>query len=102
MKKKKNPRFLNEQKKGKPDANRGRRRSSFAVIALLLVLAVAGGVWWFMDYTKDDGLIYPNVLVYGVDLGGQTPEDAVPHMISSRKLPTKPDALRCISVVTWV
>ena len=76
MKKKKNPRFLNEQKKGKPDANRGRRRSSFAVIALLLVLAVAGGVWWFMDYTKDDGLIYPNVLVYGVDLGGQTPEDA--------------------------
>ena len=49
MKKKKNPRFLNEQKKGKPDANRGRRRSSFAVIALLLVLAVAGGIWWFMD-----------------------------------------------------
>ena len=76
MKKKKNPRFLNEQKKEKPDANRGRRRSSFVVIALLLVLAVAGGVWWFLDYTKDDGLIYPNVLVYGVDLGGQTPEDA--------------------------
>ena len=43
MKKKKNPRFLNEQKKEKPDANRGRRRSSFVVIALLLVLAVAGG-----------------------------------------------------------
>ena len=68
MKKKKNPRFSGGNQ------NKGRR--TLSVVALVLAAAIAGGVWWFFDYTKDDGLIYPNVKVYGVDLGGMTPEDA--------------------------
>ena len=61
MKKKKNPR--------KP----GR---VLVIVALILAAAIAGGVWWFFDYTKDDGLIYPNVYAFGVDLSGLTPEQA--------------------------
>ena len=76
MKKKKNTRFLNEQNKGKPDAHKNSRKRAIGIIALVVVLAIGAGVWWFLDYTKDDGLIYPNVFVFGTDLGGMTPEDA--------------------------
>ena len=72
MKKKKNPRFLDASKKGTPN-NRGR---VLGIVALVLAAVIGLSVWWFLDYTKDDGLIYPNVTVYGVDLGGMTPEDA--------------------------
>ncbi|MBQ4550854.1 MAG: VanW family protein [Oscillospiraceae bacterium] len=76
MKKKKNPRFLNDQKKGKPDPNKNSRKRAIGIIAIAVVLAIAAGVWWFLDYTKDEGLIYPNVFVFGTDLGGMAPEDA--------------------------
>ena len=72
MKKKKNPRFLDTSKKG----NQNNRRRPLGILALVLAAAIGLGVWWFLDYTRDDGLIYPNVTVYGVNLGGMTPEDA--------------------------
>ena len=50
--------------------------SALAVLLTVLVFAVIGGTWWFFDYTKDDGLIYPNVYAFGVDLGGMTPDEA--------------------------
>ena len=46
------------------------------VLLASLVVAAIGGIWWFLDYTKDDGCIYPNVYALGVDLGGMTPEEA--------------------------
>lgn len=58
--------------------DREERRTFFrgTVLALVLALLVGGGTWWFFAYTKDDGLIYPNVSAFGVDLGGKTPEEA--------------------------
>ena len=76
MKKKKNPRFLDSPKKGNPGGNKKSRRTALIAAVLVLAAVIAAGTWWFFDYTKDDGLIYPNVKVYGVDLGGQTVEDA--------------------------
>ena len=54
------------------------RRTFFRgmILSLVLALMIGGGIWWFFAYTKDDGLIYPNVSVFGVDLGGKTPEEA--------------------------
>lgn len=52
------------------------RSTALAVVALVLLIAIAGSTWWFFDYTKDDGLIYPNVYAYGLNLGGMTPEEA--------------------------
>ncbi len=46
------------------------------IVAAIVVIAGGFGIWWFMDTTKDDGLIYSNVYVYGVNLGGMTPEQA--------------------------
>lgn len=45
-------------------------------ILVVLCLLFGGGIWWFMDYTADDGLIYSNVTAAGIDLGGMTPEQA--------------------------
>lgn len=45
-------------------------------IAVILALAIGGGIWWFLDYTEDDGLIYDNVSVAGIDLSGLTPDEA--------------------------
>ena len=58
--------------------DREERRTFFrgTVLALVLALLIGGGTWWFFAYTKDDGLIYPNVSALGVDLGGKTPEEA--------------------------
>ena len=53
-----------------------RRKRPLILAALVLSVVIALGTWWFLDYTKDDGLIYPNVWVYGMNLGGQTVEDA--------------------------
>ena len=58
------------------DKHKNIRRNALIVVALVLVVAVAASVWWFFDYTKDDGLIYPNVFVFDTDLGGLTPEEA--------------------------
>ena len=54
--------------------DREERRTFFrgTVLALVLALLIGGGTWWFFAYTKDDGLIYPNVSAFGVDLGGKT------------------------------
>ena len=92
MKKKKNPRFLNDQKKGKPDAHKNSSKRIIGIIAIAVVLAIGAGVWWFLDYTKDDGLIYPNVFVFGTDLGGMTPEDATATL--RLKLTPKLDSLK--------
>ena len=50
--------------------------SALTILLTVLLFAIIGGTWWFFDYTKDDGLIYPNVYAFGVDLGGKTPEEA--------------------------
>ena len=54
------------------------RRSFIKVMTVALVLAflLTAGVCGFLAYTSDDGLIYPNVFAFGVDLGGLTPEEA--------------------------
>ena len=50
--------------------------SALTILLTVLLFAIIGGTWWFFDYTKDDGLIYPNVYAFGVELGGKTPEEA--------------------------
>ena len=52
------------------------RGSALSVLLVVLIAAIVLGTWWFFQYTKDDGLIYPNVSAFGVDLGGMTPEEA--------------------------
>ena len=49
---------------------------SLSVLMVVLITAAIGGIWGFLHYTEDDGLIYPNVFVFGVDLSGLTPEEA--------------------------
>ena len=74
-----------------PDNHKKIRTTSLTIVALVLVLAIGLGTWWFFDYTKDDGLIYPNVFVYGVDLGGMTPEDAAAtlHSLTDQTYPVQ-------------
>lgn len=56
------------------------RRKKIIIISCVAVsialIAAALGIWWFLDTTKDDGLIYSNVYAFGIDLGGMTPEQA--------------------------
>ncbi len=47
---------------------------SCALAVLLCALGV--GVFYYLDYTKDDGLIYSNVYALGINLEGMTPEEA--------------------------
>ncbi len=48
----------------------------FSILAAVILLAIGIGTWWYLDYTKDDGLIYSNVYAFHVNLGGMTPEEA--------------------------
>ena len=64
------------KKNNEPDKDTRIRRGSLTVVAVVLVLAIIGSIWWFFAYTKDDGLIYPNVYIFGENFGGMTPEDA--------------------------
>ena len=52
------------------------RGSALSVLLVVLIAAIVLGTWWFFQYTEDDGLIYPIVSAFGVDLGGMTPEEA--------------------------
>ena len=45
-------------------------------VILVLLLALGGGIWYFLNLTADDGLIYANVTAAGVDVGGMTVEEA--------------------------
>ena len=45
-------------------------------LSLALILLIGAGTWWFFAYTKDDGLIYPNVVAFDMARGGKTPEEA--------------------------
>ncbi len=47
---------------------------SCALVVLLAALGV--GIFYYLDYTKDDGLIYSNVYALGMNLEGMTPEEA--------------------------
>lgn len=79
VKKKKNEQIDSYFEEAVNAANPGRQengRRVFAILAVILAVAVGLGTWWFFDYTKDDGLIYPNVYAFGQGLGGQTPEEA--------------------------
>lgn len=44
--------------------------------AVVLVLCLVIGIWFFFSSTADDGLIFNNVYAAGVNLGGMTPEEA--------------------------
>ena len=76
------PMELPVQKNADPPAPTAADRHNFirgiALTVLMVVFlgAAIGGTWWFFDYTKDDGLIYPNVYAFGINLGGLTPEEA--------------------------
>ena len=58
------------------DRNTFIRGTAMSVALLVMILSIVAGIWWFLDYTEDDGRIYPNVYALGVDLGGKTPEEA--------------------------
>ena len=58
------------------DRNTFIRGTAMSVAMLVMILSIIAGIWWFLDYTEDDGRIYPNVYALGVDLGGKTPEEA--------------------------
>lgn len=45
-------------------------------VVLVLLLVLGGGIWYFLNLTADDGLIYANVTAAGVDVGGMTVEEA--------------------------
>ena len=62
--------------KDNQDFEQRRAFTTGIVLAVVLTVLLSAGVWWFFAYTKDDGLIYPNVSAFGVDLGGMTPEEA--------------------------
>ena len=66
------------KKKPNPGGDRDNfiRGTALTAVLVALLVALAAGTWWFFDYTKDDGLIYPNVYAFGHNLGGQTPEEA--------------------------
>ena len=52
------------------------RGIALSVLLVVFLIACIGVTWWYFDYTKDDGLIYPNVYAFGMDLSGMTPEEA--------------------------
>lgn len=79
MKKKDNNESAGSDAPQQPNAEARRTFAKGTILSVLLAVllfSVIGGIWWFFDYTKDDGLIYPNVYAFGVNLGGMTPEDA--------------------------
>lgn len=49
---------------------------SLSVVAAVLVVCVAIGVWFYFSSTADNGLILSNVYAAGINLGGMTPEEA--------------------------
>ena len=53
-----------------------KRSGNGSFIAVVLILTIIGSIWWFFAYTRDDGLIYPNVYIFGENFGGLTPEEA--------------------------
>lgn len=46
------------------------------VVTLVFIVAIGVGIFWYLDYTEDDGLIFPNVYAAGINLGGMTPQEA--------------------------
>ena len=49
---------------------------SLCSVAVVLLIAVIIGVWFFLGWPTDDGLILNNVTVAGINLGGMTKEQA--------------------------
>jgi vancomycin resistance protein YoaR len=56
------------------------RGTALSVALFLLISALGVGIWWFFKYTEDDGLVYPNVYVFGENLGGLSPEGATERL----------------------
>lgn len=52
------------------------RTIAICTVVVVLLLAIGIGTFFYLDYTKDDGLIYSNVYALGINLGGMTPEEA--------------------------
>ena len=66
-----------KRKGGSADRSNFIRGMAMSALLAVLVGVTIGAVWWFFAYTRDDGLIYPNVYAFGTDLGGKTPQEAV-------------------------
>lgn len=49
---------------------------SLSSVAVVLLIAVIIGVWYFLGWPADDGLILNNVAAAGINLGGMTKEQA--------------------------
>ena len=75
-KKQKTPKKTRSPKTTPGNGKKSVRNTVLTVLLVTFILGIAAGTWWFFDYTKDDGLIYPNVSAFGIDLGGMTPEEA--------------------------
>ena len=58
--------------------------------AVLLVAIIAGSMFFFLS-PRDDGLILPNVMVAGINVGGMSPEEAsnVIHLSTDKTYPQK-------------
>lgn len=73
-------------------------------LSLLLVGGSIGGYYYYLYITTDDGLVYANVIIDGIDLGGKTPEEAQ-ALLESQLVPkyaqdmtvTTPDGDLCIT-----
>ena len=49
---------------------------TISVAVAVLLAAIGIGTYFYLDATKDDGLIYSNVYAQDLNLGGMTPEEA--------------------------
>ena len=49
---------------------------SVCAVAVVLLISIIVGIWFFLGYSSDDGLILNNVMVSGINLGGMTRDEA--------------------------
>lgn len=63
-----------------PETNRAKNRKIVLIclcsVAVAVLIAVIGCLWFFLGINRDDGLILNNITAAGINLGGMTPEQA--------------------------
>ena len=66
------------QKKASASESKNRKiiLISVCAVAVVLLISIIVGIWFFLGYSSDDGLILNNVMVSGINLGGMTRDEA--------------------------